>query len=172
MCKICLKKGRVQSKIYIGSTFEKDIKELEPYAYVYLGIEDRHDREHKNEKEKLKKEYLRRLRLVLGTDLSSKNKIQASGSLAVPALSYSFGIFNWHHKEMQKPDRKMRKLLNIYVHSVQQKSISVILRTSRSGSDVWYRCHHNSSRFSFPIFAHSWCSSVFHSLQSITTLIY
>jgi len=26
-----------------------------------------------------------------------------------------------------------------------------------------YSCHHNSSRFTFPIFAHSWRFSVFHS---------
>jgi hypothetical protein len=30
-CKrICLKKGRAQSKLYVGRTFEKDIKELYP----------------------------------------------------------------------------------------------------------------------------------------------
>jgi len=33
-------------------------------------------------------EYLRRLRLVLGTDLGEKNKIQAMGSLAAPLLRY------------------------------------------------------------------------------------
>jgi len=38
------------------------------------------------------------LRLVLGTELSAKNKIQAIGSLAVPVLSYSFGIINWHQE--------------------------------------------------------------------------
>ena len=31
-----------------------------------------------------------------------------------------------------------------------------------------YSCHHNSSRFTFPTFAHSWRFSVFHSLQSVT----
>jgi hypothetical protein len=31
---------------------------------------------------------------------------------------------------------------------------------------VTYSCHHNSSRFTFPIFAHSWRFSVYHSLQS------
>jgi len=81
------KKGRVQSKIYIGSTFEKDIKELDPRdACKYLGIEESHDREHKNEKETLKKEYLGRVRIVLGTELSKTNKIQATGSLVVPVL--------------------------------------------------------------------------------------
>jgi len=62
-------------------------------SYEYLGIEESFDIQHKNEKEKLEKEYLRRLRLVLGTELSAKNKIQATGSLATPVLRYSFGIF-------------------------------------------------------------------------------
>jgi len=44
--------------------------------------------QHKNDKERLKKEYLRRLRLFLRTDLSAKNKIEATGSLAVPVLRY------------------------------------------------------------------------------------
>jgi hypothetical protein len=38
--------------------------------------QESHDIEHKNEKEKLKKEYSRRMRLVLGTAHSAKNKIQ------------------------------------------------------------------------------------------------
>ena len=54
--------------MHIGSTFENDIKELDPRKpYQYLGIEESFDIQHKNEKEKLKKEYLRSLRLVLGT---------------------------------------------------------------------------------------------------------
>ena len=57
---------------------------------------------------------MRRLRLVLGTELSAKNKIQAIGSLAVPVLRYSFGIVNWHQEELQKLDRKTRKPLTIH----------------------------------------------------------
>jgi len=73
--------------MHIGNTYENDIKELDPRkAHKYLGIEENFDIQHKNKKEKLKKEYLRRLRLVLGTELSAKNKIQAIGSLAVPVL--------------------------------------------------------------------------------------
>jgi hypothetical protein len=60
--RICLKRGRVQSKMHIGSTFEKGIKELDPRrAYKYLGIEESFDLQLKTEKEKPKKEYLRRL---------------------------------------------------------------------------------------------------------------
>jgi len=59
-----------------------------------------------------------------------------------------------------------------FVHSVEQKSISVKFSKSRTGSHVTYSCHHNFSRFTFPIFVHSWSFSVFHSLQSITLHIY
>jgi hypothetical protein len=112
---MCLKIGRVQSKMDIGSTFENDIKEMDPRkTYKYLGIEESFDILHKNEIEKLKKEYLRKLRLFLGTELSVKNKIQAIGSLAVPVLSYSFGIINWYQEELQKLDGKTRKLLTIH----------------------------------------------------------
>ena len=57
---------------------------------------------------------MRRLRLVLGTELSAKNTIQAIGSLAVPVLRYNFGNVNWHQVELQKLDRKTRKLLTIH----------------------------------------------------------
>ena len=88
--------------MHIRSAFENDIKELDSRrASKYLGTEECFDIQHKNEKEELKKEYLRRLRPVLGTELSTKNKI---GSLAVPALRYSFGIVNWHQEELEKLD--------------------------------------------------------------------
>ena len=74
--RIRLKRGRIQSKMHIGSTFENDIEELDKRkAYKYLGIEERCDMQHKNERGKLKKEYLRRLIIVLGTELSEKQKI-------------------------------------------------------------------------------------------------
>ena len=50
----------------------------------------------------------------LGTELSAKNTIQAVGLLAVPVIKYSFGIVNWHQEELQKLDRKTRKLLTIH----------------------------------------------------------
>jgi hypothetical protein len=53
-----------------------------------------HNIEHKKEENRLKKEYVRRLRLILSTELSEKNKMQATGSLAIPVLRYSFGIIN------------------------------------------------------------------------------
>ena len=59
-----------------------------------------------------------------------------------------------------------------HVHSCQQKSIGLKFSKSQTGSDVQYSCHHNSSRFAFPRFAHSCRFSVLHSLQSLTPRIY
>ena len=64
------------------------------------------------------------------------------------------------------------EIQHLIVHSVEQKSIGLKFSKSRTGSDVWYSRHHNSSHFTFPIFAHLWRFSVFHSLQSITPCIY
>jgi hypothetical protein len=52
--------------------------------------------------------------ISFGHKLYAKNKIQATGSLAVPVLKYSFGIIHWCQAELQKLDRKKRKLLIIH----------------------------------------------------------
>jgi hypothetical protein len=40
--------------------------------------------------------------------------MQATGSLAIPVLRYSFGIINWHQEEIQKLDRKTIEMLTIH----------------------------------------------------------
>jgi hypothetical protein len=108
IARVSLKNGTVHRKQHTGNTMENAIKELE-----LMSVDEKHNTEHKNEKEKLKKEYVRRLRLILNTKLSAKNKMQTIGSLAVPVLRYSFRIINWHQEEIQKLDRRTRKILTI-----------------------------------------------------------
>ena len=62
-------------------------------------------------KEKIKKEYYRRVRLVLKTELNAANRIQAVTTLAVPVVTYSFNVINWQVSEIMKMDAKIRKLL-------------------------------------------------------------
>jgi hypothetical protein len=84
--KICLKSGKVHRKQYMANAMDIEMKELDSMKmYTYVGVEENQNIEHKNEKERLK-EYIRRLRLILNTELSAKNKMQAVGSLAVPVL--------------------------------------------------------------------------------------
>jgi len=40
----------------------------------------------------LGKEYTRRLRMIVKSKMTAKNKITAIGALAIPVLRYSFGI--------------------------------------------------------------------------------
>ena len=58
------------------------------------------------------------------------------------------------------------------VPSTQQKSRGLKFSKSRTGNHVTYICHHNSSRFTFPMFVHLRRFYAFHSLQSITPRIY
>jgi hypothetical protein len=70
--RICLKSGEVYRKQYMGNTMETEIKELDTVkAYKYLGVEESHNREHKKG-DWLKKEYIRRIRWILSTELSAK----------------------------------------------------------------------------------------------------
>ena len=79
------------------------IQELEQgKTYKYLGIEETEGIQHQQTKERLKKEYSRRLRMILKSELNDRNKITAIGALAVPVLRYSFGIINWRIEEIKK----------------------------------------------------------------------
>jgi hypothetical protein len=63
--------------MHIGNTFENDIKELDPRkAWKYLGTKVGYDIRNQNEKAKLRKEYLKRLRLALSSELSVKIKFK------------------------------------------------------------------------------------------------
>jgi hypothetical protein len=57
-------------------------------------------------KERLKQEYNRRLRMILKSELNARNKITATGALAVPVLRYSFGIINWKIEDTKKLSEK------------------------------------------------------------------
>ena len=62
-------------------------------------------------KEKIRKEYYRRVRSIMKTELNSRNRIQAINSLAVPVVQYSFNIINWNLSDLQRMDTKTRKLM-------------------------------------------------------------
>jgi len=77
-----------------------------------LGVEEGNNINHKNEKEKLKKEYVRRLRLILKMELSVKNKMQATGAHTIPVLRYIFKMINWHQEEIKKIGQKNKENAN------------------------------------------------------------
>ena len=89
---------------------ESFIKKLEQEGtYKYLGVNEGDGIQHSKMKGKIRKECLRRVGLILKTELNSKNKITAINSLAVPVVIYSFNIVNWNLTELRKLDTKIRK---------------------------------------------------------------
>jgi hypothetical protein len=113
----------------------REIQELEQgKTYKYLGTEESDGTQHRQMKERLKKEYTRRLRMILKSELNSKNKITAIGALAVPVLRYSFGIINWRSEEIKKIDRKTRKRLRVYkIHHPKADIDSLYVKRNQGG---------------------------------------
>jgi hypothetical protein len=94
--KITFKRGKLIQSQNLVIDINREIQELERgKTYKYLGIEESEGMQHQQTKERLKREYRRRLGMILNSELNARNKITAIGALAVPVLRYSFGIISW-----------------------------------------------------------------------------
>ena len=67
--------------------------------------------QHHKMKVKIRKEYKRRIKLVLKSELNARNKIAAINTLAVPVILYSYGVIDWKLDEIQDLDRMTRRQL-------------------------------------------------------------
>ena len=115
----CAKASFIKGKLSSTGNIELDkataINELDPDSvYKYLGVDESDGIQHTKMKEKLRKEYFRRVRLILRSELNGKNKIEAINSLAIPTVQYSFGIIDWKYSELKKLDSKTRKTLTMH----------------------------------------------------------
>ena len=87
----------------------QDLNQAE--TYEYLEMEEREELQHHKMKVKIRKEYKRRIKLVLKTELSARNKIAAINTLAVPVILYSYEVIDWKLFEIQDLDRMTKKQL-------------------------------------------------------------
>ena len=60
---------------------------------------------------KIRKEYKRRIKLVLKSELNARNMIAAIITVAVPVIHYSYVVIDWKLDEVQYLDRMTRKQL-------------------------------------------------------------
>ena len=101
--KITYKRGKLTHLQNSVIDTNREIQELEQgKTYKYLGIEESEGIQHQQMKERLKKEYSRRLRMILKSELNARNNNTAIWALTVPVLRYSFGIINWRTEEIKK----------------------------------------------------------------------
>ena len=115
-CSKCtLKKGLKVASENLQLDNGMSIEDLNDEAsYKYLGIEENAAIEHKHMREKLTKEYFKRVKSICKTELTTKNKIQSINQLALPVLSYGFGIVEWPQYQINAIDIKTRKLLTLH----------------------------------------------------------
>ena len=113
--KSVIKKGKKVPGQNLEIEDGKFVEDLEhDKTYKYLGIEENHTLEHKQLRKKATQEYIRRLKKICRSELSSKHKIAAINQMALPVLTYGFGIIDWPQIEIDNLDVKTRKILTMH----------------------------------------------------------
>ena len=99
-----MKRGKVAEREGIQRLDGEVIKTLEKDGFKYLGV---------LEFGRIMEDYFRRLRLVLKSKLSGRNKIIAISIWVVASSRYETGIMKWT-TELTSLDRKTRKVLTMH----------------------------------------------------------
>jgi hypothetical protein len=89
------------------------IKDLGEEPYKYLAILEADKMKMEDMKQKVRKEYYRRIRKVLESKLNGGNVVKAMNTWAVAAVRYTAGILDWTVDELKDMDRKTRKLMTM-----------------------------------------------------------
>jgi hypothetical protein len=109
------------------------MKSIEDEGYKYLGILELDDIMEEEMRSKITKEYFRRLKLILKSKLHGRNKIQAINTWAVAVLRYGGGIVKWCKTELEKMDRKTRKMLTMYGALHPKSDVDRLYLTRKKG---------------------------------------
>ena len=97
--------------IRIGGLTIKEIENGD--SYRYLGIDESVRELGPLNKEKVTKEYRKRLRMIWNSELNGQNKVTAHNTFAIPIIMPTIGILNWTKKEMADLDIMTRKTINM-----------------------------------------------------------
>ena len=88
------------------------IKEVQ-YGETYkcLGVAQLFGTNLAKTKNRIRTEYLKRVRQTWGSELNAKNKINANNTWAAAVLRYFFAIIGWSKSDMRKLDRQTRNIM-------------------------------------------------------------
>ena len=87
------------------------IQDVEDGGYKYLGVLEGANIMVKEMKEKVRKEYLRRVNLLCESKLNAGNLIRGLNAWAVSVIRYTAGVLDWTKKECKAMDIRTRKIL-------------------------------------------------------------
>ena len=127
-----LKKGKIVKSDDIQLLNDKVIKSLdEGESYKYLRLLEADEVMVNEMKDKIKKEYYRRVRKVLETKLNNGDVLKTIRNWAVSVVMYSAAFLGWPRRQLEQIDRKTRKMLTIH-NGFRRKSNVDHLYISRS----------------------------------------
>lgn len=76
-----------------------------------MGVHESGNIDHSEARQKIQKEYFRRVKCLTKSHLNSRNLLRSINVYAVPVLLYSFGIINYKTSDLKIIDIKTRKIL-------------------------------------------------------------
>ena len=102
-------------KRQLNTTIEKNglrIQELKnDESYKYLGMDEDIAFRGELTKDRVKKEYFRRVKRIWRSELYGKNKVIAHNIFATPVFTLTFGVLEWTKEEVLQVDVQTRKIL-------------------------------------------------------------
>ena len=104
--------------------------------------------QHHKVKVKIRKEYKRRIKQVLKSELNARNKIAAINTLVVPVNLYIYGVIDWKLDEIQDQDRMTRKQMCMNWMLAKKADVDRIYLPCQEGGSVlghnlWYTIKDN-----------------------------
>ena len=113
--KATFKRDKLEKSDHVQLDEETMIKDLElEKVYKNLGADKSSSIQHATMKQKLKKEFVRRTRLILKTELNSTNRITVIKMPAILVITYNFNIIDWNLIEVKRLDIKVRKMMTTH----------------------------------------------------------
>ena len=89
--------------------------EMDNNGYKYLDVLEGADIMHKEMKEKIRRKYLRRVKLVAKSQLYVGNLIRAINPWTIGVVvRYSAGILEWTDRELKAMDARVKKKLSMF----------------------------------------------------------
>ena len=108
---LVMKRGKRFNSDGIKMPDDKAIKSFKgSEGYKYLGVLQAAEVQVQEIKRKVSNEYKRRVRKILETKLNGGNVTKDVSTWEIPVLRYSVAFLNWTKSELQKVDRRTRKL--------------------------------------------------------------
>ena len=89
------------------------MKEVDKNGYKYLGVLQAENVKNREMKDKVRTEYLRRVKLLVKSELYGGNLVKGINTWAIGVVRYSAGVLDWTKDDLRQMDSKTRKVLTL-----------------------------------------------------------